>query len=82
MDLPAAIGKLANLKTLDLQSNQLRMLPAELGQLVNLSELDVSSNCLSALPPELGQLRAQLRSIRLGANPLQLPPLEVPEITR
>ncbi|MEO0433938.1 MAG: leucine-rich repeat domain-containing protein, partial [Cyanobacteria bacterium J06656_5] len=39
--LPAEIGQLSNLTSLDLRFNQLSSLPAEIGQLSNLTSLDL-----------------------------------------
>ena len=56
-NVPASIGKLANLTLLDLRENQLTTMPTALGKLSNLTLLDLSGNSnLTSPPPEvLGQ---------------------------
>lgn len=64
-ELPPEIGRLKNLKTLNLgirygkektYKNQLYELPAEIGQLTNLQRLDFSGNRLVSLPESIGKL--------------------------
>ncbi|MBS4171081.1 leucine-rich repeat domain-containing protein [Neochlamydia sp. AcF95] len=74
--LPAEIGQLVNLKTLDLQQNSLTSLPPEIGQLSNLQNLYLSSNQLTALPVEIGQL-SQLQDLSLSNNQLTVLPVKI-----
>ncbi|CAH1399108.1 unnamed protein product [Nezara viridula] len=67
--LPPDIGKLVNLRVLDLSCNKLRSLPAELGELIYLRELLLNNNLLRSLPYELGKL-FQLQILGLAGNPL------------
>ena len=69
--VPAALGELTELRSLDLVGNRLRgAVPAELANLTNLQSLDLSFNEVSGrLPPELGRL-VQLRQLDIGANDL------------
>uniref|UniRef100_UPI0039C6FCBA COR domain-containing protein n=1 Tax=Calothrix sp. CCY 0018 TaxID=3103864 RepID=UPI0039C6FCBA len=67
--LPAEIGQLTNLQSLELYENQLSSLPAEIGQLTNLQSLHLGSNKLSSLPAEIGQL-TNLQSLKLWDNKL------------
>ncbi|MDZ8263980.1 COR domain-containing protein, partial [Nostoc sp. ChiQUE01b] len=78
--LPAEIGQLTNLQTLDLYSNQLSSLPPEIVQLTNLQTLDLYSNQLSSLPPEIVQL-TNLQSLDLGSNQLSSLPPEFGQLT-
>lgn len=55
--LPAEIGKLHNLQTLDFRYNQITTLPAEIGQLHNLQELYLDNNQIFTLPAEITQLQ-------------------------
>jgi len=75
--LPAALGSLSNLTTLDLGGNQLSgSIPPELGSLSNLTFLYLSNNQLSgSIPPELGSL-SNLTDLDLGGNQLSgsIPP--------
>lgn len=72
--LPAALGRLTQLRVLNLTRNQITgPIPAELGELSSLQELFLDSNHLSGqIPPELGRLSA-LVSLGLSANRLTGP---------
>ncbi|MFN8533258.1 MAG: leucine-rich repeat domain-containing protein [Dehalococcoidia bacterium] len=75
--LPAEIGRLRNLRSLDLGealgpndsvvSNQLRTLPATIGGLRRLQTLNLSANDLDSLPSEIGWLE-RLTSLNLSFN--------------
>ena len=69
--MPAALGNLANLDTLNLSRNRLSgQIPDQLGSLANLRNLLLYENRLSgAIPPALGSL-ANLRNLFLGENQL------------
>ena len=69
--IPAELGNLSNLDTLDLGDNDLTgSIPAELGGLTNLDMLILSYNELSgSIPAELGDL-ANLRGLHLTDNKL------------
>jgi CCR4-NOT transcription complex subunit 6 len=67
--LPAEIGKLRNIKTLDLSLNELRELPPQIGMLVNLKELLLFDNHLETLPFEVGNLY-QCAMLGVEGNPL------------
>lgn len=60
-ELPAAIGSLTALTTLDLCSNQLKELPAAIGSLSALTTLELGSNQLTELPAEIGSARSNDR---------------------
>lgn len=66
--MPAKIGRLSNLRVLDLSANALEQLP-EFGQLARLQVLALSSNFLTTLPAGLGQLTS-LQKLDLTQNPL------------
>ena len=84
--VPAALGSLTGLVTLNLHWNQLRgPIPSELGDLPNLVTLVLSSNSLSnpinyddprnpydepGIPSELGKLKETLQYLDLGGNNL------------
>lgn len=65
--LPAEIGRLRNLRTLDASGNQMTGVPAEVGRLSELETLDLSDNRLTGLPLELGNLK-KLRVLDLRGN--------------
>ena len=48
--VPAEIGRLSALRTLDLDYSSLTSLPAEIGQLTSLRELNLYGNRLRSLP--------------------------------
>lgn len=56
-ELPAEIGKLTRLHTLECTCNQINTLPAELGALQALHVLVLRTNKLLTLPPEVACLR-------------------------
>ena len=72
--LPAALGRLSQLRVLSLTANQLTgPIPAHLGELASLRELYLDSNHLSGrIPPELGRLGG-LVNLGLSANRLTGP---------
>jgi len=78
--LPAEIGNLTNLTTLELHNNQLSSLPPEIGKLTNLTTLSLSENQLSSLPSEIGKL-TNLRELFLSSNRLNSLPAEIVNLT-
>ena len=72
--IPAQLGSLADLQSLDLSDNDIGgAIPSELGDLANLRLLDLGHNGLTdSIPPELGNL-ASLTGLNLGANQLTGP---------
>ena len=75
--IPAEIGNLASLRSLDLRANGLTgSIPPELGHLTNLEWLSIGINQLTgSIPPELGNL-TNLESLSIGINQLtgSIPP--------
>jgi CCR4-NOT transcription complex subunit 6 len=67
--LPAAIGRLRQLRHLDASNNALTELPSELGMCVYLKQLLVFDNMIRSLPNELGSLY-QLEILGIEGNPL------------
>ena len=70
-NVPAELGSLANLRTLNLKGHELTGgIPAELGRLANLQSLDLSGNQLTGeIPAELGNI-PNLHFLYLGGNQL------------
>ena len=68
-EIPAELGKLANLEVLSLDDNQLSgEIPSELGGLSELTTLSLANNQLSGvISPELGVL-SKLEEIKLSGN--------------
>jgi hypothetical protein len=81
--VPAALGGLTALETLDLSWNQLTSVPKELGNLAALEVLDLSSNNLDSVPAALGGLTALKMLILFGAfaNQLETVPAELGKLT-
>ena len=68
--LPAEIGNLQNLISLDLDNNAIEELPESIGKLQKLELLSLRANCLYALPDEMIELKA-LKKFYLAQNQLQ-----------
>ena len=79
--LPAEIGALTALQTLNIAGNALTALPPQFGALGTLQTLNVESNALTALPPQISGLTA-LTSLRAWDNQLTALPPEVGGLTR
>ena len=79
-DLPAVLGKLARLKLLSLNENQLTSVPAELGGLTALTRLELGGNKLTSVPEELGRLTALL-GLKLHRNKLTSVPAALVGLT-
>ncbi|WAR24389.1 MFHA1-like protein [Mya arenaria] len=77
--VPPSIGKLINLKVLQLDTNELRSLPKEISLLHSLERLSLSNNFLDTLPHGIARLK-KLRSIHMANNRFEAFPLEVCEI--
>ena len=78
--VPAEIGRLSALRTLDLDNSSLTSLPAEIGQLTSLRELNLRDNRLKSVPAEVGQLTS-LRRLDLADNQLTSVPAEIGQLT-
>ena len=79
--IPPELGRLNNLKHLDLSFNWLGgYIPAELGNLSNLEYINLSNNMLAGIPPELGNLD-RLKYIDLSSNQLTNIPPELGNLT-
>ncbi len=65
--LPSEVGRLQNLKVLNLSNNNFTGVPAEIGSLKNLELLDLSNNSITGLPNELGNL-TNLKYLDLTGN--------------
>ena len=70
--VPADLGQLTELRSLDLSDNQLQgVIPPSLARLRRLEWLDLGINRLSGgIPPSIGEL-AELQVLKLGTNQLQ-----------
>ncbi|CAL1543206.1 unnamed protein product [Lymnaea stagnalis] len=78
--LPAEIGKLLNLTTLILDTNELVEVPVEITLLTNLERLALSNNHLTELPNGIKRLK-KLTSLHMANNKFQIFPMELCEIT-
>ena len=78
--VPAEIGRLSALRTLNLGYNELTSVPAEIGQLTSLEELRLNHNQLTSVPTENGQLTS-LTVLYLNGNQLTSVPAEIGQLT-
>ncbi|RUS89431.1 hypothetical protein EGW08_002804 [Elysia chlorotica] len=78
--VPSDIGKLLNLSTLMLDTNDLLQVPVEITLLTNLQRLALSNNHLSELPNGFPRLK-NLHSLHLANNKFEVFPLEICDIT-
>jgi internalin A len=78
--VPGSIGKLAQLKFLDLSDNKLTAIPDSIGQLTELEILDLSGNQLTAIPDSIGQLK-HLMTLVLSGNRLSTLPDSIGQLT-
>lgn len=74
--IPSEIGRLVNLRELDLSVNALTELPETFWQLTSLKILDLADNKLAWLSPDLGRL-IHLKKLDLSQNNLSFIPSEV-----
>ena len=79
--LPAALGSLTSLTTLDLSDNQLSGTIPDLTTLTQLQTLDLSDNQLSGTIPDLAAL-TQLQTLNLSANQLSRPIPDLAALTQ
>jgi Leucine rich repeat len=79
--LPAGIGRLTELKGLDLDYNRLKTLPSEIGGLTSLAHLELKGNLLQRLPHEIEQL-TELTYLGLAENQIKNLPQEITQLTK
>lgn len=79
-ELPPEIGRLQQLKILEITNGSVSELPAEMGQLQNLESLILVNLPLDTLPPEIGLLE-NLRTFNLRGNQLSSLPVEMSHLT-
>jgi Leucine-rich repeat (LRR) protein/GTPase SAR1 family protein len=78
-ELPAEIGQLHSLTSLNLENNQIINIPEEIGQLQSLTSLNLSRNQIIKIPEEIGQLQI-LTSLDLGNNQIIKIPEEIGQL--
>eukprot|EP00878_Enallax_costatus_P009051 GHUV01009463.1.p3 GENE.GHUV01009463.1~~GHUV01009463.1.p3 ORF type:complete len:152 (+),score=36.27 GHUV01009463.1:1768-2223(+) len=74
--LPAPLGSLKSLRTLNISNNTLQRLPDGLAGCSSLQELDASSNQLSSIPAGFGTLQ-KLKVLQLDNNNITAVPASV-----
>jgi internalin A len=74
--LPAEIGQLTDLISLEISYNQLTSLPVEIGKLTKLRKLYANANKITSLPMQIGEL-IRLDVLDLDANNLVNLPAEI-----
>jgi len=77
--IPLEIGKLGNMKDLELGFNNLTTLPKEIWNLTNLVELDLNDNNINNIPYEIGYL-VNLKILDLDYNNINTIPAEICDI--
>jgi hypothetical protein len=77
--LPSSLGRLNNLRELDVSCNQLRHLPSSLSGCSELTSLSLTSNRLVSVQP-IAQLR-KLRTLNLAQNRLRTLPYDMIEMS-
>lgn len=76
-EIPAEIGKLTNLKYLDLcKAFELKKIPREIGNLKKLQIILLSLTKVESIPPEIGNL-TELKTLWLGSNNIAEIPKEI-----
>lgn len=76
LQIPPGIGRLSNLKVLNLPNNGITLLPDEIGNLHKLEMLILSNNKLTSLPDDIGKLQ-NLKILSLLNNKLSSFPLMI-----
>jgi internalin A len=79
-ELPGEIGRLIQLETLNLSSNQIAVIPDAIAQLTNLTDLDLSDNRIVLIPEAIAQL-TNLHSLYLSDNQIAVIPEAIAQLT-
>ncbi|KAL4857990.1 Plant intracellular Ras-group-related LRR protein 5 [Chlorella vulgaris] len=74
--IPAVLGKLRELRELQLCGNAIEAVPSSIGHLTLLTRLDLSGNRISELPEQIGSLKA-LINLDVGCNRLTALPASI-----
>ena len=80
-ELPAGVGDLMELTTLDLSENQLVGLPTTIKKLNKFKELYLDVNKVTELPPEIFYLK-ELIALNVGMNQLVVLPSNIPKLSK
>jgi small GTP-binding protein len=79
--VPEELGRLHNLRWLDLSNNQLTTVPMKLERMRDLRRLDLSDNQLKAVPTDLGRLK-NLEQLALHGNQLTAVPPDLGQLSK
>lgn len=79
VEIPAEIGYMKNLQTLDVSKNRLEFIPDTIGFLHKLVELKLSDNNLTSIPSSIGSLK-KLGTLLLDNNKITEIPPEISQI--
>ncbi|TPN82395.1 leucine-rich repeat domain-containing protein [Aquimarina algicola] len=79
-NIPAEIGNLSNLESLNVRSNNLGGIPREIGNLKNLKILELGNNSIATIPVEIGNLDNLERLGMENNNNLNIVPAEIGDL--
>lgn len=77
--IPSSIGRLSNLKQIDIKNNEISTIPNSFYNLTNLTYIELEGNAIENLSKKIENLK-KLESINLSENPLKSLPINTCEL--